>query len=413
MFDNMPSMDDGASAWAARASLRFGERGTFVVAGASLVAIFAVAGTPIPLMADLRAGGIAPRAFAVASAAYFVSAVLGLLVLGRLSTHLGRRPVAIIALTAAALGCLLMAYAQSATGLALARAMQGLACGIAPGAIGAYVVDAAGPRRWQAALIAGSAPMMGLPLGAILAGAAAQAGAAAPHVFTASTVLLAVCVVGVVVAEETIAPRQGAVASLVPRVQLPRELWRPVAASAAVFVATWPLGGFYQAFGSIVAVDVLGSTSALAAGVIFASIMVLNPVGGIAASTLEPRRAFAVAMLMYAALLTTALAALRLGSPSLFVMAGLVGGALQGMAATCAMRMLLPRTRIEHRAGVLAAIYGIAYGSVAVAGLAAAPAAAEQPLDTVALIYGGIGIAAALAAPFLLPRNPIEQRKLT
>jgi MFS family permease len=226
-------------------------------------------------------------------------------------------------------------------------------------------------------------------------------------------VLLAVCVVGVVVAEETIAPRQGAVASLVPRIQLPRELWRPVAASAAVFVATWPLGGFYQAFGSIVAVDVLGSTSALAAGVIFASIMVLNPVGGIAASTLEPRRAFAVAMLMYAALLTTALAALRLGSPSLFVMAGLVGGALQGMAATCAMRMLLPRTRIEHRAGVLAAIYGIAYGSVAVAGLAAAPAAAEQPLDTVALIYGGIGIAAALAAPFLLPRNPIEQRKLT
>ena len=131
--------------WAARTSPRLGERGTFVVAGASLVAVFAAAGTPIPLMADLRAEGIGPQAFALASAAYFVSAVLGLLVTGRLSTYLGRRPVAIVALAAAALGCLLMAYAQSPTGLALGRAMQGLACGIAPGAIGAYVVDAAEP----------------------------------------------------------------------------------------------------------------------------------------------------------------------------------------------------------------------------------------------------------------------------
>lgn len=397
--------------WSARASMRLGERGTFVVAGTSLVAIFAAAGTPIPLMAELRAGGIGPRAFAVASAAYFVSAVLGLLVLGRLSAHLGRRPVAIVALMAAALGCLLMAYAQSATGLTLARAMQGLACGIAPGAIGAFVVDAAGSRRWQAALIAGSAPMIGLPFGAVMAGAAAHAGAPAPHLFIASTVVLGACVVGVVVAEETIAPRRGAVASLVPRMQVPRELWRPVAASAAAFVATWPLGGFYQAFGSIVAVDVLGSSSALAAGAMFASIMMLNPLGGVAASTLEPRRAFAVAMIMYAAVLATALVALRLGSPSLFVLAGLGGGALQGVAATSAMRMLLPRTRIQHRSDVLAAIYGIAYASVAVAGLAAAPAAAQMPLDVVALIYGGIGIAAALAGPFFLPRSPIEQRK--
>ena len=254
--------------------------------------------------------------------------------------------------------------------------------------------------------------MIGLPLGAIMAGIAAQAGAPAPHLFSASTVVLGACIVGVVVAVETVAPRRGAVASLVPRVRVPRELWRPVAASAAVFVATWPLGGFYQAFGSIVAVDVLGSTSALAAGGMFASIMVLNPVGGVVASTFEPRRAFAVAMLMYAALLAIALAALRLGSPSWFVLAGLVGGALQGVAATSAMRMLLPRTRIQHRSDVLAAVYGIAYGSVAVAGLAAAPAAAQMPLDLVALIYGGIGIAAALTGPFFLLGTPTEHKEL-
>lgn len=394
-----------ASPW-----LRLGDRGTFAAASISLVAIFAVAGTPIPLMAELRSSGVSPRAFALASAAYFVSAVLGLLVLGRLSTHLGRRPVAFLSLATAALGCLLMAHAHAATGLTLARAMQGLACGIAPGAIGAYVADAAGPLRWQAALITGSAPMIGLPAGAVLAGAALQVGVQGSHLFLASTALVVACGAGVALARETVEPRRGAMASMVPRVRVPTELWRPVAASAAVFVATWPLGGFYQAFGSIVAVDVLGSTSALAAGAMFASIMALNPLGGSAASAVEPTRSFVGAMLGYAVLLATALVALRLGSPSLFVLAGLVGGALQGVAATCAMRMLLPRTRIENRSDVLAAIYGIAYGSVALAGLAAAPAAARLPLETVALIYGGIGISAALAGSLLLPRHHVEQR---
>src|SRR3982750_1632319 len=78
----------------------------FVVASFSLVLIFATAGTPIPLYNTYRAvNGITNGDLAFVSAGYFVAAAAALLVLGRLSNHLGRKPVALAALVTAAISC--------------------------------------------------------------------------------------------------------------------------------------------------------------------------------------------------------------------------------------------------------------------------------------------------------------------
>lgn len=386
--------------------------GAFVTASAALILVFAAAGSPIPVMGEFRDEGVSNAQLAYASAAYFVLAAGGLLVLGRLSTHIGRRRASLIAVVAAVAGVLLMVLVDGAISLVVARALQGLACGVAPGALGAYVVDTSGARRWLSAMITGSAPMIGLPVGALLSGLAVEIDdRGADVIFVAGAVALSLAAVALTRAPETVERRPGAIASLVPKIRVPHGIRRSTAAAAFVFVATWPLGGFYQAFGSVVALDVLGSSSALAAGAMFASIMILNPLGGVLAARTPARAGVAVGMLGYGAALLCAAIGLVLGSALAFVIASLVGGVLQGVASTSAMRLLLPRTTVSDRADVLTAIYVTAYGSVALSGIAAAILAPQMPLESVALVYVAVGASAAVVAAFLPPRQNVPRER--
>jgi MFS family permease len=75
-----------------------GTRG-FVAAACSLVAVFAASASPIPLYEIYRRGDALTHAdLALTAVAYFVAVMAAMLVLGRLSNHIGRRPVALAAL---------------------------------------------------------------------------------------------------------------------------------------------------------------------------------------------------------------------------------------------------------------------------------------------------------------------------
>ena len=120
----------------------------------------------------------------VGRCAYLATAATSLLVLGRLSDHLGRRTVAVAALLSCSAGTAVLMTVHSLAPLLLGRVLQGIAVGLASSAIGAYVVDSA-PRtpRWLAAAITTGAPMVGIPLGALLCGALVDDGPA-PTVLT-------------------------------------------------------------------------------------------------------------------------------------------------------------------------------------------------------------------------------------
>src|SRR5215216_5602002 len=99
----------------------------FLAAACSLVFVFAAAGTPIPLYNTYRAqDGITNADLGWVSVGYFVAAATSLLVLGRLSNHLGRRPVAIAALASAALSCFILIGMHGVLSLSVARVLQGL-----------------------------------------------------------------------------------------------------------------------------------------------------------------------------------------------------------------------------------------------------------------------------------------------
>ena len=71
----------------------------FISGAGSLVAVFAASSSPIPLYELYRRGdGLSHADLAFTAVAYFVAVMVALLVLGRVSNHVGRRPVALAAL---------------------------------------------------------------------------------------------------------------------------------------------------------------------------------------------------------------------------------------------------------------------------------------------------------------------------
>lgn len=146
---------------------------TFWVASCAFVLVFMTSGTPISLFNLYRAeNGLTNADLGVVSLAYFISAAVALLMFGRLSNHVGRKPMALIAIGCCALSCVCLMLMSDVTLLFAARLLQGFACGVATSSIGAYAVDAGEHQpKWLVAAVASTSPMVGIPLGAISSGA--------------------------------------------------------------------------------------------------------------------------------------------------------------------------------------------------------------------------------------------------
>src|SRR4051795_885074 len=363
----------------------------FVGASTSLVAVFAASGSPIPLYERYRrADGLSAADLSLTAVAYFAGAVFALLVLGRLSNHLGRRPVTLAALGLAAAGCLVLIDVHGTGTLVTGRVLQGLACGLASSAVAAYVVDTApATPRWLAAAVTAGAPMIGLTLGALGSGALAEYGPAPRTLmYVLVTGLLAACAVVVLGGAETVARTPGAVPSLRPQVRIPAGARRFLPVASATFVATWALGGFYQAFGPTVAADQLGTTNTLIAAVIFASLMAPSAIGAPLAGRTSPAGAQRIGIVVFFAAVVAILFSLHAGAVVPFIIASAVAGGAQGTTFAGSMRALLAHATAAERAGVLSAIYLISYGGAAIPGLIAGQLSRSLSLFDIALGYG-------------------------
>jgi MFS family permease len=363
--------------------------------------VFAAAGTPIPLYNTFRAeDGITNAHLGWASVGYFVAAAVSLLVCGRLSNHLGRRPVGLAALIVAAIACLILTSINGIPSLLIARFFQGLSCGLASSALGAYVVDSAPARHpWLAAAITGGAPMLGVSLGAITCGALVLHGPSPRTlIFHLALAVLIVCAVFIAISPETMPRRRGALCSLRPELQVPPGSGRLVLAVGAVCVAIWSLGGFYQTFGPSVVARYLGTENPLVVALVFSSVMVLNPLGAPLAGRLGPVKALRIGMAAFVTALVGIIFSLHTGAIMQFIVWSLVIGAAQGLALTGGMRALLAGAQPDERAGLLSTIYLISYMGTAIPVLVAGELTKTVELFQIAVGYAVLGVMAAAIA---------------
>ena len=147
---------------------------------AALVLIGAAAGAPAPLFGLYQQRfGVTDADLTASLAIYIVPAALALLMFGRLSNHIGRRPVGLMSMASGIAGLLVLAGVNGVALLLVGRALQGFATGLAMSAVAAYVTDLDPPKQQGvhariATAVTSGAPIGGLAIGAVISGALVQ-----------------------------------------------------------------------------------------------------------------------------------------------------------------------------------------------------------------------------------------------
>jgi MFS family permease len=380
----------------------------FLSAVVSLAAAFAASAAPIPLFNTYRAeDGFTNADISLAVVAYDLPTLAALLVMGRLSNHLGRRRTSIASLGLLLLGCLLLLNVHDVGALLGGRVLMGLGAGLASSNVTAYIVDAAPTRpAWLASVASSQTPMPGLAVGAIASGALVQFGPWPRElIYLVAVGLLLLSAALIIISPETVTPTAGVWRSLRPSVRVPARVRHLLPAAAAVFLATWATGAFYQAFVPALVEDQLHTRSSLVLGLVFAAYMAPSALGAPLGGRFTPAAAQRLGMIVFLAGMIGIITAIATGTLALFIAATIVAGASQGIAISAATRGLLYGSTLADRAPIFSVIYLICYSAAAFPSLISGQLSNTLSLPQIALGYGVLALAATLFT-VLTARNP-------
>jgi MFS family permease len=344
---------------------------------------------PSPLYDSYAAlWGFSTAVLTLIYATYAIGVLVALLLAGRLSDDIGRRPVLIAALIGIMASTILFAVADSVVWLFVARAVQGLATGLALSAAGAALFDLH-PRRdpVSAGLTNGVSSAVGPGLGIIVSAALVQF-APAPRVlpYAVEFVLLAITLIGTLLLKEPITKAPGARIRLAPqRPGIHPDARRPFLLAALAVTASWSILGLYLSLGPDLATDLLHTRSLFASG----AVVFLLPC------------AAAVLQLTFGRgtpWLGAALGALGLAIGVILLIIASAISSRAGFGATFqgGLRALSAAVPHEHRATVMSAFYVVAYLALSIPAIVAGFLASAIGLGTTFEILGSIIAAIAL-----------------
>jgi MFS family permease len=376
-----------------------GRRLAFSSAVLALVATFAAAAAPIPLYNIYRAEeGFTNFGISMAIVTYSVGTMAALLILGRLSNHLGRRSTAIASLGLLLAGCLLLLNVHDIGTLLTARLLVGLGTGVASSSLTSYIVDAAPAKpEWLASVASSQGPMLGLTFGAIASGGLVQFGPWPRElIYLVCCGFVLLSAVLIMTSSETATPTPGAWRSLIPRVSVPARVVRLLPVAAAVFLATWATGAFYQAFVPALVEDQLHTSSPLILGLVFAAYMAPSVLGAPIGGQFTPAGAQRIGMVTFLAGMIGIIAAITAGALMMFITATVFAGAGQGIAISAATRGLLHGSTLADRAPIFSAIYLICYSGATFPSLISGELSHIFSLPQIALGYGGFALVATV-----------------
>ncbi|HWK93440.1 MAG TPA: MFS transporter [Luteimicrobium sp.] len=351
---------------ASRGARRLPDAVAFALLLSVIVFFLASSSAPTPLYATYQAEwGFSPITTTAVFAVYAVAVLAALLVAGRLSDHVGRRPVLLGAVGLQIGSMIVFTTAAGVDSLMLARVVQGIATGAAAGAVGAALLDLSARHGTLANSVA---TPVGTALGAIGAGILVQYLPQPTHlVYDLLIGVFVVQGIGILLIAETLATaRPGALASLRPRLGAPRAARVTLLAVVPALVASWSLAGLYGALGPSLVHLLSPSAGVLAGG---ASLFALAGSGAMSVYLVRSVPARTVLLLAMPALvvgLGIVLVALSAGSLGLFFVGTVVAGLGFGASFTAGIRLTVPFAAEHERAGLLSVLYVVAYVAMGV-----------------------------------------------
>jgi dipeptide/tripeptide permease len=333
---------------------------------------------PTPLYPIYQArDGFSTLVITVIFGAYAVGVLLALFLIGHISDWFGRRRALVAAVLASVVSAGVFVVWRDLPGLLLGRVISGVSVGVVTATATAYLAELcqsldASPRRAQ--VLATTANLGGLGLGAFVAGLLAQAVAAPLTVpFVLFGALLLVATFGVALAPETVTPLATRPRYRPQRIAVPAEArGRFFGAAAGGFVSFAALGLFTSLAPSLL-VGTLGHRSHALAGVPALTAFTGAVAAQLAAGDTRPDRLVRLGAIVLSTGIALVASAAWLASLFVFLAAGAITGVGAGLlfmgGIVTVSRLATPERRAEVLAGFFLASYvGI---SVPVLGLGA------------------------------------------
>jgi MFS family permease len=347
-----------------------------------------------------------PLTLTIVFALYAVGLLLALLVTGRLSDHLGRRPVILAAITleTAAMACFIAS--DSTVLLCVARAVQGLATGCALGVLSAALAELSEDRAPAlGAIVTSSAPMFGMAAGALGSSALVQYGPSPLRlVYWLIIAGLAVGASLVGAMREPGERRPGTLASLKPVVGVPPAARPTFVMILPSLIALWALIGFYLSLGSTLIASIEGSPNLLWGGFAVFCLCISGATSIVFLREITAQTAMLAGCVALFTGVGLTLIAIAAGSTALFLIGSVIAGTGFGLAFLGNIRAVSQVAAPAQRAGTLAVLYIVSYTMFAIPIVIAGVAETHFSAHDVALVFSGgvtalagMGIIASLA----------------
>jgi MFS family permease len=368
-----------------------------------IVTLLAASAAPTPLYAIYQARWhFTPITTTIVFGVYAVAVLTSLLTLGKLSDHIGRRPVLLAAITVQAASLLVFVTASGVPDLLIARIVQGLGTGAALGAIGAGLLDVDRERGTFANSVA---PGMGTGSGVLLSALAVRYLPAPTHlIYLALIGVFVLQATGILLMRETVTRTPGALASLRPEIRLPRTLRGPLLAAIPVLFAVWALGGLYAALGPALVDSLTGSLDVVLGGMSLFVLTLTAVISIIVLRAAAPRTVMLTGILALIIGAAVTMLALTIKSTPVFFLGTAISGVGFGSGFQGSIRTVVPLAAAHERAGVLSLVYIVSYLGLGVPAVAAGFVIVHGGgLIHTAIYYGGaVILLAALALLGLL-----------
>ena len=388
--------------------------GRSLAAAAYIFAVVMMGTTmPTPLYPEMSATfGFGDAATTVLFAIYAIGVVAGLVIFGRLSDTIGRRPVLGIAVVLSLLsaGLFLIAGAGDGTTVGLVlmyigRVLSGLAAGIftSTGTVTVMENSPAG-RENLATALATAANIGGLGLGILMSGVVGSVvGAPLTAPFIVHAVLLALAAVLLPVVRDRVVRDRSAGWLPRPRVPgVPAESRTLFTAAVPGAVAGYTICGLYSSVTPNFMAAEMGISDSAAIASVASSLFLASAVGQILLRGLGNRTLMAggSALLVLCGILLVL--AVEVGTLPLLILSSVVGGLGQGLVFMTGMRAVTAAAPPEERTAVTTSFFIVGYLSLTVpsmlAGILTVPlglVGSTIVFSVLIVIIGGVSIAQA------------------
>ncbi|MEQ3553779.1 MFS transporter [Pseudonocardia nematodicida] len=384
-------------------------------AGLALTFAVVMVGTtmPTPMYALYqRELGFTPVVQTVIFALYAVGVLTALLVAGRWSDQLGRRPLLFAGIAFSLTSSVVFLLAGPLWVLLAGRLLSGFSAGIFAGAATAAVIEAA-PESWRSrgAAVATVANIGGLGLGPLLAGPAVQYLPAPLHLsFALHAVAVALCGLLVLGAPETV--RRPEHPSLRPQaLTVPPEVRAVFVPAATAGFAGFAVLGLFTAVSPRILAEIIGNPSPAVAGLLTFLLLSASVAGQLLVQRAPTDRVLDLGCaLLTAGALLVALA-VATGSMAALVTGALVAGAGQGMAFTKGLAAVHGRISGDRRAGTTSSYFVVCYVAISLPVIGIGEASQLWGLRTAGIVFClAVAALAVLALAALLELQRRETR---